>query len=437
VIPATCAASGCTGGTAPGAFFIHHRAIPVTSVVGYVRKTRGRVLNYSEIMQELFQKDAGVRIYLHIPFCVRKCLYCDFLSMPQGEETRERYVNALLCEIMHQGDCPPGTPVETIFFGGGTPSILEERQLDAILDALHERFCVPRDAEISLEMNPGTADSEKLRAMREMGINRLSIGVQAMHDGELKLLGRIHTVEEAREAFQLARKAGFENINIDLMSALPGQTFRDWSDTLAEAVGWGPEHISAYSLIIEPGTPFSAMYESGDLPPVPEEETDRQMYHFTGEYLAGKGYRQYEISNYAKPGRACRHNTGYWTGQEYLGFGIGAASCAGGMRFSNTRDLQEYIRAMAIPDILAVRTDLHRLTEREKMEEFMFLGLRMTAGVSRTAFASRFGKQIEDVYGEVLQKQIRQGVIIPTEDGVRLTQRGVDVSNYVLADYLL
>ena len=305
MIPAAGAAGECTGGTASRCIFILHRAIPVTSVVGYVRKTRGRVLNYSENMQEFFQKDAGVRIYLHIPFCVRKCLYCDFLSMPQGEETRERYVNALLCEIMHQGDCPPGTPVETIFFGGGTPSILEERQLDAILDALHERFCVPRDAEISLEMNPGTADSEKLRAMREMGINRLSIGVQAMHDGELKLLGRIHTVEEAREAFQLARKAGFENINIDLMSALPGQTFRDWSDTLAEAVGWGPEHISAYSLIIEPGTPFSAMYESGDLPPVPEEETDRQMYHFTGEYLAGKGYRQYEISNYAKPGRAC------------------------------------------------------------------------------------------------------------------------------------
>ena len=388
-------------------------------------------------MQELQQKGAGVRIYLHIPFCIRKCLYCDFLSMPQGAETREQYVNALICEILHQGVCPPGTPVETIFFGGGTPSILEERQLAAILGALQERFCVRKDAEISLEMNPGTADLGKLRAMREMGFNRLSIGVQSMHDGELRLLGRIHTRKEAREAFQLAREAGFENINLDLMSALPGQSLQDWSDTLAEAAAWEPEHISAYSLIIEPGTPFAAMYESGDLPPVPDEGTDRQMYHFTRKYLARHGFEQYEISNYAKPGRECRHNIGYWTGRDYLGFGIGAASFADGVRFSNRADLQGYIRAMEAQDIAAVRTEQHRLTEQEKMEEFMFLGLRMTAGVRGTEFASRFGKQIEDVYGEMLRKHISQGVLLRTEDGVRLTQRGVDVSNYVLADYLL
>lgn len=376
-------------------------------------------------------------IYVHIPFCVRKCRYCDFLSQPADEIVRKSYLEALICEIMCQRVCPPGTPVDSVFFGGGTPSVLAGDEVSLIMDALRERFRILPDAEISLEMNPGTADAGKLRVLKEAGINRLSIGVQSMNDEELRLLGRIHTRKQAQEAYLQARKAGFENINLDLMCALPGQAFESWADTLEQAVDWQPEHISAYSLIIEPGTPFARMYEAGELPELPDEETERRMVHYTRNFLDGHGYRQYEISNFAKPGLACRHNMGYWTGRPYLGFGIGAASYVDGMRFSNSRDIGGYIRAMENQDLSAVRTDLHHLSEEEKMEEFMFLGLRMSAGVRRDRFAARFGRPLEDVYGDVIRRHIAQGVLERTEEEVRLTKRGVDVSNYVLADYLL
>ena len=391
-----------------------------------------------------------VSLYIHIPFCLRKCLYCDFLSGRQTEKVRDRYVQALLCEIRCQRDCPRGTQADTVFFGGGTPSVLSAEQIRCILDALRESFRIPADAEISLEMNPGTADAAKLRALRETGINRLSIGVQSMHDEELRLLGRIHTREQAEDAYRLARSAGFDNINLDLMSALPGQSFEKWAETLAEAVRWDPEHISAYSLIIEPGTPFAAMQEKGTLPPLPDEETDRRMYHFTREYLGLHGYRRYEISNYAKPGRECLHNSGYWTGHSYLGFGTGAASCIGATRFSNCDDLQTYLdRMRAIREEEAqgaalsadcpggIRTGVQQLTEEEQIEEFMFLGLRMTAGVRTEDFSERFGRKMEELYGDILAGHIGKGVLERTPQGYRLTERGLDVSNYVLADYLL
>lgn len=390
-----------------------------------------------------------VSLYIHIPFCLRKCLYCDFLSGRQTEKVREQYVQALLCEIRCQRDCPRGTEADTVFFGGGTPSVLTADQICRILEGLRESFRILPDAEISLEMNPGTADAAKLQALRETGVNRLSIGVQSMHDEELRLLGRIHTKEQAEEAFRLARAAGFDNINLDLMSALPGQSFEKWAKTLAEAVRWNPEHISAYSLIIEPGTPFAAMQESGTLPPLPEEETDRRMYHFTQEYLGQHGYRRYEISNYAKPGRECMHNSGYWTGHPYLGFGTGAASCIGGRRFSNCADLQTYLRQMTAlcsegggeaclsADCSAgIRTEVQRLTKEDRIEEFMFLGLRMTAGVRAEDFYNRFGLKMEELYGEILRGHIEKGVLERTPQGYCLTERGLDVSNYVLADYL-
>ena len=228
----------------------------------------------------------AVSLYIHIPFCLKKCRYCDFLSGPQTQQQRERYVQALVREIRGQKDCPPGTPVDTVFFGGGTPSVLTMDQIGRILDAARENFSFLPDAEISLEMNPGTADPGKLLAFRQAGINRLSIGVQSMHDEELRLLGRIHSAEQAREAFVMARDAGFDNISIDLMSALPGQTFDSWADSLRQAVEWKPEHISAYSLIIEPGTPFFDLFEKGKLPALPDEETDREMYHYTRRFLA-------------------------------------------------------------------------------------------------------------------------------------------------------
>ena len=381
-------------------------------------------------------------LYLHIPFCVRKCRYCDFLSGPQDQETREAYVRSLIREIEEQSVCPRGTCVDTVFFGGGTPSVLTGGQVAGIMEALKGFFSIREDAEISMEMNPGTADAEKLLAFKSAGINRLSMGVQSMRDDELRTLGRIHTAQEARSSFELARKTGFDNINVDLMSALPGQSFESWQYTLGEAVRWAPEHISAYSLIIEPGTPFASMYEFVTLPPLPDEHTDREMYHFTKDFLAEHGYLRYEISNYALAGRECRHNSGYWTGHPYLGFGIGAASYVNGIRFSNDSDLSEYLKAFpgdrshggAAGTALA---EQHRLSGEEQMEEFMFLGLRMTAGVKDQVFFERFGEKISDIYGPVLDRHISQGVLERTEGGYRLTDRGVDVSNYVLADYLL
>jgi oxygen-independent coproporphyrinogen-3 oxidase len=385
-----------------------------------------------------------ISLYVHIPFCLRKCRYCDFLSAPQTDIDRERYVKALIREIKTQKDCPAGRPVDTVFFGGGTPSVLSAGQIGRIMDALGEAFSIRQDAEISLETNPGTADFDKLSALKKAGINRLSMGVQSMHDEELRLLGRIHTADQAGEAFKTARAAGFDNINIDLMSALPGQTFDSWADSLRQAVEWRPEHISAYSLIIEPGTPFSALYDAGELPPLPDEETDRKMYHYTREYLAQHGYGRYEISNYALKGRECRHNSGYWRGHSYLGFGIGAASYVNGVRFSNIPDFETYIMEMEKACVEAeieqvygnVRTEIHLLTEQEKMEEFMFLGLRMTAGVKTSDFASRFGKSLDDVYGDVIRRHLAQGLLKRTPEGFCLTERGTDISNYVMADYL-
>ena len=397
----------------------------------------------TEIKNTVCQGDypPDTSLYLHIPFCIRKCSYCDFLSSPQDEGTREEYVQALIREILVQGDSFSGTKVDTIFFGGGTPSILTEMQISRIMEAVHASFSVRPDAEISLEMNPGTAEPDKLRAFRQAGINRLSIGVQSLHDDELRLLGRIHTAAQAETAFLQAREAGFENINIDLISALPGQTPEKWEYNLSKAINWKPEHISAYSLIIEPGTAFAEMQEKGQLLPVPEEEDDRTIYHTTGKILSRAGYRQYEISNYALPGKECRHNIGYWTGHEYLGLGIGAASYIRGCRFPNTPDLSFYLetlkKAADGSDLESIREEVHSLTDKEKMEEFMFLGLRMTDGTDAGEFERRFGRSLESVYGDVIRWHIRQGVAERTQKGIRLTARGIDVSNYVLADYLL
>ena len=397
-----------------------------------IHQTGNQIVN-RKCRREDLSGTNSISLYIHIPFCLRKCRYCDFLSAARPREEQERYVRALIREIQAQRECPSGTPADTVFFGGGTPSILSGEQIGRIMEALRERFDILPDAEISLEMNPGTADAGKILEFKKAGINRLSMGVQSMHDEELRLLGRIHTVREAKEAFDAARAAGFDNINIDLMSALPGQSFESWEESLRLAAEWKPEHISAYSLIIEPGTPFCDLYEAGKLASLPDEETDRKMYHYTREFLARHGYARYEISNYALPGRECRHNSGYWTGHPYLGLGAGAASYVNGTRFSNIADINSYTEALSRP----VRTDIRTLTQEEKMEEFMFLGLRMTAGVSAAVFQERFGRTLEEVYGSLIRRHIAQGLLEETEEGFCLTEKGTDVSNYVMSDYLL
>ncbi|MGX8686821.1 MAG: radical SAM family heme chaperone HemW [bacterium] len=374
--------------------------------------------------------DRSLSLYIHFPFCVRKCRYCDFLSGPADHAAREAYLRALEREISLVPEFIAGRPVRTLFFGGGTPSLMEEGQLQSLMEALRSRFTLDEDAEISMEVNPGTADLKKLKAFREQGINRLSIGVQSFCDGELSLLGRIHRAEDAVRIFYEARQAGFDNINLDLMSALPGQSTESWRESLEMACRLGPEHISAYSLIIEEGTPFASM----DLPPLPDEDEDRQMYHETGEILSSCGYERYEISNYARPGYACRHNCVYWTCRDYLGLGLGASSLIGNSRFDCIRSMQDYLSAPAWEDFHEEKT---LLTVEDRMEEFMFLGLRMTGGIRPADFEERFHASFDQIYGKTAGRHVEEGLLAWEGGRLFLTERGLDLANYVMSDYIL
>lgn len=403
-----------------------------------------------------------LELYLHIPFCVRKCAYCDFLSFPAEKEIQKQYVNCLIEEI-RQFDLAEDYVVSTIFFGGGTPSVLEGSEIMRIMQAIRERFPdIREDVEITIECNPGTLTEEKLQIYQKAGINRLSLGLQSADQEELKLLGRIHTYNQFKENFYLARRIGFANINVDLMSALPGQSEESWQETLRFVCDLEPEHISAYSLIVEEGTPLYEEYgemcadleKYGDYASMPkrlqtkyegckclpDEETDRNMYHHTKTTLAKLGYERYEISNYARPGYACRHNIGYWTGVEYLGLGLGASSLVGGKRFQVTADLNRYL--VFTKEELAAGAqyeEIHELSRQERMEEFMFLGLRLTGGVRTAEFERRFGVAMEAVYGEVIERLLKEGLLeasVQTDSHIRLTEYGLDVSTYALAEFL-
>lgn len=373
-----------------------------------------------------------MELYLHIPFCARKCAYCDFLSFPQGENVQNQYVDRLIEEITTAGAGFRDTTVCSVFVGGGTPSILASGQMRRIMDAVRENFCLESDVEISMEANPGTVTEEKLLDYRAAGINRLSFGLQSADNDELQALGRIHTYEEFLESFRLAQKCGFTNINVDLMSALPGQTVESWMETLNKVIELEPEHISAYSLIIEEGTPFFEKYgeERGE-GILPDEDAEREMYHRTKTVLREHGYERYEISNYARPGKECRHNVGYWTGVPYLGLGLGASSYVDGCRFCNTSDLQEYLDG----DI-GKRYEEQVLTEQDKQEEFFFVGLRLVKGVSLKQFEEQFGVSADSVYPELLDKIVKEGGAEYHGEYYRLTEYGMDVSNYIMAQFL-
>lgn len=400
------------------------------------------------------QNKEELSLYIHIPFCVRKCGYCDFLSAPADEKARDRYVQALLMEIeRYRGTETADRKIKTLYIGGGTPSILSVNQLDCIIQKIKCTFNFCDDIEASMEMNPGTASKEKCRALYQMGINRLSIGLQSTNDKELNTLGRIHSYEDFLNTYTWCREAGFQNINVDLMAALPYQTVESYTTGLRKIIRLAPEHISAYSLILEEGTPFYQKYNSGCYP-LPDEEQERLMYRETEQILAQAGYERYEISNYAKKGYACRHNLVYWQGGDYLGLGLGSSSYMDGVRFHNTTDFDIYVNQGAYVE------DREELSVQAKMEEFMFLGLRVMAGVSGTKFEKRFGKTMEDVYGDVLRKHEEEGLLqIERKEArkeyrkeaaaaepakgktnierVMLTAKGVDVSNYVFADFLL
>lgn len=373
-----------------------------------------------------------MELYVHIPFCERKCAYCDFLSFPADEAVKRRYTEILIGEIEMAGAAYRDTTVTSVFVGGGTPSVLDSGLMVKIFEALHRSFQINGEAEISMEANPGTVTEKKLLDYRSVGINRLSFGLQSADNRELRLLSRIHTFEDFVESFRLARSCGFGNINVDLMSALPGQTTESWLSTLRTVASMEPEHISAYSLIIEEGTPFFDRYGEGRGEGLlPDEDSDREMYHRTKEILAGYGYERYEISNYAKSGRECRHNIGYWTGVPYLGLGLGASSYVDGKRFQVTDNMSEYLNGEP-----GKCTEEQILTKRDMEEEFFFLGLRMVQGVSLCEFERRFGLSAEQVYPGLLEKLIREGVAEQIGDRFFLTEYGLDVSNCVMAEFL-
>lgn len=399
----------------------------------------------------------NLELYVHIPFCFKKCDYCDFLSFPCDEKTQVYYADALIREIKFYGPKMQDYFVTTIFIGGGTPTWLAVDKMVEILDNIYTYFNVSADAEITMECNPGTVTAEKLEKYRKMGVNRLSIGLQSADDEELKILGRIHTFEKFVKTYELARNAGFVSINIDLMSGIPYQTTEKFLHTLQKVVRLRPNHLSVYSLIVEKGTPFFDRYkqdvirqEAGAPTQIlPTEDEAYRMIKMTEQYLAKAGYEQYEISNFAQPGYECMHNIGYWTRENYLGLGLGAASLVDNVRYTNTRELHDYIDGTKNMQIWAFEqpdgsyengTNLHieadAVSRKAQMEEFMFLGLRMKKGITRKQFEEAFGIPIEGVYKMPMEELKREGLLEMREGRIYLTEKGQDLSNYALSKFL-
>ena len=460
-------------------------------------------------------------LYLHIPFCKRKCAYCDFLSFPATKEAQERYCSFLCREIEQAAVCYADEyRISTIFIGGGTPSFISPELIQKIMNKVKSLFSVDADAEISMEMNPGTlgmredadgcirvtkvqtdGDAEQagsgaeqignsaeqagsgaeqasnaakaLAVYKRAGINRISIGLQSADDIALKKIGRIHTYEDFLRTYDEVRRAGFDNVNIDLMAALPDQSYDEYMDSLAKVVALSPEHLSCYSLILEEGTP---LFENQDKYKFPDEDTERRMYHDTVKVLGDAGYEHYEISNFAKPGRECRHNIAYWKRGDYLGLGLGASSCMNETRFKEPAEMEMYEKMVSDNTVISKhnvcdavmpyetmvpndiegswgitdRADKHGgkfarrpyieeyqvLSEKDRMEETFFVGLRLMEGVDTEKFAVTFGKTVEEVYGALPDKLIDEGLLIRNDRYLALTSYGIDISNYVMAQFL-
>jgi oxygen-independent coproporphyrinogen-3 oxidase len=384
-------------------------------------------------------------LYIHIPFCVKKCNYCDFLSAPATKEAIQRYIKALLIEIESYDKSMDDYLVPTIFIGGGTPSYIAASYINEIMEAVFRIFPIDKKRlEATIEVNPGIIDIKKLEDYRRAGINRLSFGLQSVNDCELKQLGRIHTYEQFKENYYLARDVGYENINVDLISALPGQTIKLWEQTLNTVTDLKPEHISAYSLIIEEGTPFFNWYGKGSerRNDLPDEETDRLIYYKTKEILEANGYYRYEISNYAFKDYECRHNISYWTGTQYLGIGLGAASLFRGARYHNLMDISQYTSLWDEYRVtkkfpVGMKKDYEKLSLKRRIEEFMFLGLRMCSGISREKFYKEFDICMDTVYGDEIKRLSRDKLLVSEGDRLYLTAYGIDISNLVLSKFLL
>jgi oxygen-independent coproporphyrinogen-3 oxidase len=378
------------------------------------------------------------RLYIHIPYCRQKCPYCAFFSQECSGDDLDRYTGLLQQEmLLAAGRTTPRSKLDSIYFGGGTPSLLDPQQVADLLHQAESLFGLAAGAEVTLEANPGTIDFQRLAGFRQAGINRLSLGIQSFDDRMLRTLGRIHSAQQAREAFTAARRAGFENIGLDLMHALPGQTGALWLVELRQAVQLAPEHLSIYGLTIEEDTPFAAQYDS-DSPPLPDEDLAAEMFETADEFLEARGYEHYEIANYARTGFRSRHNRGYWKRDGYLGLGAGAHSFlrdAGfGTRFSNTADLDEYCTALQHGSL--PRRDIQPLARADAMAEYLFLGLRMAEGVQFSEFKEEFGTGIREIFGQKITPLLEQGLLAEDSSGIRLTRRGMLLSNQVFQRFL-
>lgn len=377
------------------------------------------------------------RLYLHIPFCLRKCPYCAFVSKQAAAGDIGSYVETLLQEMrLVTRHYTASAPLKSIYLGGGTPSLLTPHQISLLLQQAESLFGIGNNSEITMEVNPGTVDAGMLTGFHQAGINRLSIGVQSFDADMLELLGRIHSADQARQAFAAARAAGFNNIGMDLIHSLPGQNMAMWQKELQQAIDLAPEHLSIYGLTVEEETPFALRYQDENM--LPDEDTSADMYEAADSILAAAGYEHYEIANYARPGFRSQHNSGYWQRDGYLGLGAGAHSFIRsnryGVRLGNNADIDQYCRDIA--DNRLSHQDLQTLSRADAMAEFMFLGLRISDGVTAEGFQREFEATIEEVFGAQLNRLYQQGLLTIADNRIRLTSRGMLLSNQVFSAFL-
>lgn len=381
-------------------------------------------------MKEYNNNFNEVGLYIHIPFCKEKCKYCDFVSYSRKENFMKEYIKALSKEI--KKECSD-KKIKSIYIGGGTPSYVPNKYWALLKEAI-DSLNKSKNLEFSIEANPGTVTEEKLQLFKEIGVNRISFGLQAWQDYLLNKLGRIHNIEEFLYSYKLARKLGFNNINVDLMFGIPDQKLEEWMETLKKVVEINPEHISCYSLIVEEGTPFYKLYQNGDLN-LPSEDVERDMYRCAVEFLKIKGYHQYEISNFAKENKECIHNLIYWGLEEYIGCGLAAHSFLNGYRYSNVCNIEDYIKL--INEDKDVKVETYKNLTKDTMEEFMFMGLRKIKGINIDEFYKRFHKNIYEVYGDIINKYSNKGLIIEDKENIFLSPRGIELSNSVMCDFIL
>ena len=383
----------------------------------------------------MLMKPKRLGLYFHIPFCLSKCAYCDFFSfVPSNGELIARYFDALIKHMEEYGKAAEGHIVDTVFIGGGTPTCVPTEQLTRLIKAAKKTFDVSPNAEITIEANPATVDLSSLKKLRRLGVNRISIGLQSASDEELRSLSRIHTRRQFEQSYAIARRAGFTNINVDLMFGIPGQNRESLMKNLRYLMRVNPEHISLYDLKIEPGTPFDLHRNELALP---SEDEEADMYLEAVEFLNTQGYIQYEISNFAKNGCRCRHNLRYWTGGEYLGFGPSAHSYFSNVRFAFVRDLDAYLNAIEIPSSrIKLTSSMEEITPQERIGEYIMLHLRLTSGVRLSEFAREFRKDFDELYGAKMKKYVDRGFAVRRQDSIALTPTGMFVSNYILSDIL-